>query len=315
MAELDVLYRDVDRSPYLYTLRHCARRYGVDLQLRRLDPAMLPAGASGEDWGRLLEDGEVDVIAENYWGLVSFAARCAPFSTVASAVHRWDEHLLVAPGVHAVEELSGGRFAVRDTGPQRLFPELWLTDLGLVDEVEQVLVSQHETGRWGHWKAVVSGGCHACFVSPLYAAPAFDAGLRELPWSGYAFEGGNVTLTTTEEVVARRGTAVQGLVDAAFDTHQLFHEDRATVLAIVENECADLLAEHFAIGSDTSLEQLYELLRAELAASPVPTADGIRTAQRLRARSSPELAEFNPLLMWDLSFARQAWRSRAERRT
>ena len=32
-AGLRVLYRDVDRTPYLFTLRHCARRYDLELEI------------------------------------------------------------------------------------------------------------------------------------------------------------------------------------------------------------------------------------------------------------------------------------------
>ncbi|MFC0527639.1 ABC transporter substrate-binding protein [Phytohabitans kaempferiae] len=312
MAELTVLYRDVDRAPYLYTLRHCARSYDLDVELRRVASAVPMTGAAGADWGRLLERGEVDVIAENYWGLMTYAARGVPFLTVASTAHRWRELLLVRPGVGRVEDLAGRRFAVRDTGPQALFPGLWLEDAGLAGEVEQVVVPQRETGRWGHWKRVAEGECDACFMSPLYAAPALAAGLTPIPHPGYDFEGGHVTLTTTERVVAERRPAVQALVDAAFDANELFRDERATALAIAERDCADLLGEHFDLSS-SPVAELYDLLREEIAPDPVPTPAGIGTAHRLRSRTAPELAGYNPLLMWDLSFARAARRDRATR--
>lgn len=314
MAELTVLYRDVDRAPYLYTLRHCARTYGLEIELRRVDPAVPKTGPSGAEWGRLLEHGDVDVIAENYWGLMTYAALGVPFLTVASTAHRWLELLLAAPEIGEVGTLSGRRFAVRDTGPQALFPGLWLADLGLDKDVEQVLVPQRETGRWGHWQRVADGDCAACFMSPLYAGPALAAGLTPLPHDGYDFEGAHVTLTTTEQVVAERRSAVQRLVDATFDASVLFRDDHGAAMDIIAGDCITLLAEHFDLPDMSSVERLYGLLREEVAVHPVPTAEGIRTAHRLRARTSPEMAGYNPLLMWDLSFAREASRTREERR-
>jgi hypothetical protein len=42
----------------------------------------------------------------------------------------------------------------------------------------------------------------------------------------------------------------------------------------------------------------------------VPSAEGISNAHRLQQGESPEIDRFNPLLMWDFSFAREALRAR-----
>ena len=107
---------------------------------------------------------------------------------------------------------------------------------------------------------------------------------------------------------------MQALVDAAFDANQLFRTDQTTALAIIEQECVDLLTEHFDLPDRDSVVRLYELLRDEIAPDPVPTTAGILTAHRVGMKLSPDLAAYNPLLMWELSFARAAGRSRAERR-
>ena len=58
------------------------------------------------------------------------------------------------------------------------------------------------------------------------------------------------------------------------------------------------------------LRHLYEILRDELDDPPVPTLEAVLNMRRMRLKSAPELASFNPLLMWDLSFARRALRER-----
>jgi hypothetical protein len=307
MESLRLLYRDVDRTPYLFTLRSCAERLGLKLELIRFD--MLSAttsGPTGQDWGELLLSGEVDVVGENYWGLQSYRATGSPVLCVASNTSMWTEKLIVAPGIESLGDLRGKRFALRSPGPQALLPTVWLADMGLASLVEVATYPDQEVGRWGHWKKVADGECQACFVTNIYADRALGAGLQELQYSPYPFEGGNVTLTTTEAVAERRSDAVQALVDAAFDATVAFKSDPRTVLAIMRADCAELLAENFGELEDARLGWLYEVLRDELSDSPIPTPEGISNARRIRLGTAPELEHYNPMIMWDLAFARRA---------
>lgn len=301
MATLRALYRDPDRTPYLATLHHDARARGLDVELVR---APLHGGA----WAERLESGDVDVITENYWGLQGNRALGAPFIAIAAVVDTWQEKLVVHPSIHTLDDLRGKKFAVRTPGPQALLPDLWLRDQGLAQDVQQVVYPEKETGRWGHWKHVLSGACHACFMSQLYADQPLSQGLVELAFPPYPFTGSNVTLTTTEAVIQARPSDVQALVSATFDATRTFKSDPDTVLRLMREETLPLLREDFDLPDDASVERLYQLLRDELADVPLPTGQGIANALRMRLPTEPHLAAFNPLLMWDLSFARQALR-------
>jgi hypothetical protein len=148
-------------------------------------------------------------------------------------------------------------------------------------------------------------------MTPLYAPAAVAAGLVELPYQPYSFDGGHVTLTTTEHLAAAKQPLMQTMIDSAFDASELFAARAAVVSETIRNECADSLREHFpAVPEEAELARIEDVIRAELASVPVPTADGIATAHRMRLRQSPELASFNPLAMWDLSFARRAQQDR-----
>lgn len=301
MAELKLLYRDVDRTPYLFTLRRCARQYGLDVELVRA-----PLGTPESGWGGRLEREEVDAIGENYWGLVSYRARGIPFLTLTAANSVWTEKLLAQPSVQSIEELRGKTLAVRTPGPQELFPTMWLEDMGLVQDVKQVVYSDRDVGRWGQWKKVAEGECDATFVTYIYADAPLAAGLRELPYEQFPFVGGNVTLTSSESIIARKRPDLQHLVNAAFDTNRTFKSDPDTVLRIMRDECLELLREHLNLPDDQSVEKLYSMLRDELPDVPVPSAAGIANAHRMQLATAPHLKDFNPLLMWDLSFAREA---------
>jgi ABC-type nitrate/sulfonate/bicarbonate transport system substrate-binding protein len=298
MRSLRMLYRDVDRAPYLFAMRQCARRYDLELEIVRAEV--------GGEWAERLERGDVQVIAENYWGLQSERARGLPFVTFGSAVTTWNEKLVVHPSIQSIDDLRGKRLALRTPGPQELLPKLWLHDRGLAPDVSTALYTDREVGRWGQWKKVADGECQAFFITYLYSTAPLAAGLRELPYDTYYFEGGNVTLTTTEGVIAARRQDVQDCLNAAFDATHLFKTDAATALRIMRDEALPLLQEHLEIPDDRALEQVYHLLRDELADVPVPTAAGIDNAWRMRLETAPELRDFNPLLMWDFSFAREA---------
>jgi ABC-type nitrate/sulfonate/bicarbonate transport system substrate-binding protein len=301
MSTLKVLYRDVDRTPYLFTMRHFARQYGLELELILALP--------GEPWGERLEGEIVDVIAENYWGLQRLRAKGAPFVTVGSVVNTFTEKLLATGDIHSVTDLKGKKLAIRGVihTPQALIPRMWLQDIGMDKDVEVVPVPDEEVGRWGHWKWVADGRCQACFITNIYCDEPLAAGLHEVPYDEYYFEGMNVTLTTTEHLAATKHDDVQDLVNAAFDATRAFKSNDPLVLRIMREEAWEPLKEHLDVSDEPALQNLFGMLRDELADAPVPKPEGVLNAHRV-IRDSDETRRFNPMLMWDLSFAREAAR-------
>lgn len=299
MHSLRLLYRDADRIPYLLALQQAANVRGLDLQLVR------HRQIGKEDWGEALKRGEVDAIAENYWALVRYRAAGEPFITVATAAHWLREKLLARSGITAIGDLKGKRLAVRSTGPQAWFPEVFFAQAGLAGEVEFVTIPESETGRFGLWKAVASGDCDACFVSTLYVDPPLAAGLHEIPFEPFAFEGGHIVPTTTEAFAAAHPNAVQALVDAMFDTCERFVTSDAYMLECVRLGI-DELRENLTLSSESEIVRTSNRLREEIGRLPIPTLRGIQNAFEIIVARFPDLDGFNPLLMWDLSFARKA---------
>jgi len=294
MSTIRILYRDYDRAPYLYTLRATAKRLGLELVLEKAE--------LGGRFPEFLLDGKTDFLAENYWQLQALRAKGQPLVSLATAVSTLNEKLFVHSSIRTLTDLRGKKFAVRGIGPSQLIPSLWLTDHGLAGEVETVTYSEDEVGRWGQWKKVVSGECHGTFVTNFYQDEPRNAGLRELPTEPYGFIG-NVTLTTLESFVAARREDAQKLVDAAFDASRLFKRDPAAALEICMDEPVHLLK----LGGRQQMEHTYDILRGELSDMPMPTPEGIANTRRMALIRSPELADFNPLVMWDLSFGRKAY--------
>jgi hypothetical protein len=296
---LTLLYRDVDRLPYLCALRRCAAAYGLTVELVR------HRQSGDEDWSEKLRRGEVDALAENYWGLQRLRAAGVPFVTVGSAAHVWTEWLLVRGALHAVDDLRGKRIAVRDHGPQRSLPTIVLRNLGLFDDVEQIVVEEKELGRWGVWKAVADGRCDACFMSPAYADAALAAGLRQIAVLPFAFEGGHIIPTTTEAVVGRAPQAIRALVRAMHDANGRVSSEPGWVLDVVNADCLADLREHFVLDSDADKARIVGHLVSEVGGSPLPTIAGLANALEIARAQYGGLDDFNPLEMWDMSFARE----------
>jgi ABC-type nitrate/sulfonate/bicarbonate transport system substrate-binding protein len=296
MSSLRVLYRDVDRTPYLYALRYTALKRGLDVELTQ--------APKGNRYGEFLIDGETDVLAENYWGLQSFRAAGRDFISLATAVCTLNEKLFVKSDVDHLEQLKGKRIAIRGVGPSQYIPKLWLKDHGFGVETEAVVISEKEVGRWGNWKKVIDGDCAGCFITNFYQDEPKAAGLKEFPIEPYGFIG-NVTLTTTEALAHERHADMQRLVDAAHDASRLFKQNKEKALEIIAAEPMRLMN----IDNDAELTRVYGILSDELSDRPVPSAAAISNTHRMRLQSNPELEHFNPMLMWDLSFARNAARN------
>jgi len=296
MSELRLTYRDIDRAPYLYALKHVAEKYGLTLHLNRVDLR--------GPYPEFLLDGKTDVLCENYWGLQSFRARGQRWISVATAVTNLNEVLFVHPSIAKIDDLRGKKFAIRMTGPSQLIPQLWLNDHGLSD-VEPVIYAEKDTGRWGSWKKIAGGTCHGGFITNFYQDEPRAAGLKELAIEPYGFIG-NVTLTTTEDMAKNRSGDVQSLVDAAFDATELFRKDPDAVLAIFK-ATGESLREQI---TEAELRQIFVILSGELSQYPIPSADGIHNTRRMTLFNSLDLKTYNTLAMWDLSFARTAMNRR-----
>ena len=295
--ELHALYHDVDRLPYLLLIRDHARKHGLTLHFEE------HRRNGNEDWAEVLRREETDLIAESYWRLQRYHAAGTPFVAVASAVHDWTELLLVRPGIGSAADLRGKRVAVRGTGPQVVFPRVLFRELGW--DVDLITFSEKETGRWGHWRRVVDGDCDGCFMLPLYADDALAAGLHPVAYPAFPFDGAHVTVTTTDRVLADKRPAFALLVRAMFDAAEDVRKHPAALDADVL-EAREALSEHFDVSSGARLSRLSALLREEVWETPVPTPRGIENARVLAREHYPELDDYNPLLMWDTSLAREA---------
>jgi hypothetical protein len=121
----------------------------------------------------------------------------------------------------------------------------------------------------------------------------------ELPESMAMIEG--VTLTTTTTYVNSHEEEVRSLLKALVDAIHFFRTRKRDTLDIINRTCKDLLK--FQSGEEQSV--FYENQAKSLEPKPYPTLDAVRNVFALAVKRSPEIASFNPLVMWDLHHLRE----------
>jgi hypothetical protein len=289
MAKFRILWRDADRLPYLYTLKSCVEQYGLEVEMAR---------AQGQEYADLAIRGDAEMLLENYWNLQFSRAKGEPLICVGSALSSINETIVAGPGITRLEDLNGKRLAYRDMRPTNLIDPLWARESRL--GVELVPANEREVGRWQSWRLVQSGAADAAIVSKLFADEPTKQGLTPISMGTFGFLG-SVVFTTTRQVIDSRPGDIEAFIKGAFDAAQTFKHDRAASLSIMRGAPEKLMS--FDVEGDAHLERLWEILSEEIAETPLPTAEAISNFHRMTFPEYEELKGYNPLTMWDTSFA------------
>ena len=110
-----------------------------------------------------------------------------------------------------------------------------------------------------------------------------------------------VTITTTTTYTNSHQEEINGLLRALVDAIHFFKTRRRETLEIIHEHCRDLLR----LQSDEEVACFYDNQVASLEPKPYPTLEAIRNVFALAVKTSPEIAPFNPLSMWDLHYLRE----------
>ena len=133
-----------------------------------------------EEYEACLFDGSGDILIEHLEYLYEKAAGGVEVTFFCAPVIETGMELVVRPGTRSIDELRGGRIAVRQPGRPHA-ATMRLRHMGLLDDVEVVHINDRDIGRWQQWRRVADGDCAAAWISSLYLPAALDAGLEVLP--------------------------------------------------------------------------------------------------------------------------------------
>jgi ABC-type nitrate/sulfonate/bicarbonate transport system substrate-binding protein len=269
-------------------------KHGLDMQFGSLEDKRARATAG-------LLSGELDIVSGNHHNLYARRAlQAEPFVHVAQVHNRWNQRFMVArDGINGVADLRGKRVCINklDQHPG-LNVWLYLCRNGLRVGEDVQLVEGERRGL-ERVQRVMAGHFDATFLGVVdqLRAQALGARVIELPTMPM-IEG--VTLTTTTRYVNNHPEEVTALLHALIDAIHYFKTQARGTQEIISKTCRDLLK----LDTDEEIELFYREHAKSYQPKPYPTPEAIENVFALGVKGTPEIASFNPLIMWDLHHLR-----------
>jgi len=290
MDSIQLVYRDVDRTPLLYLLADQARRHeSLDVEIRQV--------ADGHEYEQGFLAGDFDLVCEHLRFL--FPARLAghPVRVLATCQNQSSERLLARAGIESVDDLGGAVIAIRATESSRLSAMRWLKFLRLDDRVRALVIDDRDIGRWQQWRRVADGSADAVVCSPLYAPPALAAGLHPVDVPALP-ELGSLFLAALGPFIEQNEPLIRRLMRALYRAIFAVHHDPAAVLAVMAGKPAELMK----LTDEAELRLHYESLCRTLDERPLPRLEALATTMEILREGYASLAGMNPLSLWDLHY-------------
>ena len=250
-----------------------------------------------------LKNGHVDLISGNHHNLyVRNANNGEDFVHLAQATNNWTENkLVVGKGIRSVTDLRGKRVvADKLTSHAGLNIWLYLKLEGLdVDRGDVELVESRGSSE-DRWKRVLSGEFAGTFVTIPHDTRAAAAGAHVIEARAIPMIRG-VTLTTTMSFVKSHPEEIRLLTRGFVDAIHFFITRKDETLEILKEHASPILK----LQSDAEVETLYDEWAQSLERKPYPALDAISNVFKLAVRRNPEIANYNPLALWDMHFVRE----------
>ncbi|MBM4263621.1 MAG: ABC transporter substrate-binding protein [Deltaproteobacteria bacterium] len=249
-----------------------------------------------------LKNGHVDLISGNHHNLYIRNAQGEDFVHLAQATNDWTENKLVTnKPVKSVQELRG-KTVVADKLSSHAGLNIWLflKQAGLDADRGDVKLVEMRGSSEERWKKVLSGQYDATFVTLPHDERAKKAG-------GYAMDVPaipmirGVTLTTTTTFVKQHEEEIRRLIRGFVDAIHFFITRKEETLEILKENASPVLK----LETDAEVERLYDEWAAALERKPYPNVDAIANVFQLAVRRNPEIANFNPLALWNTHYVRE----------
>lgn len=250
-----------------------------------------------------LKNGHVDLISGNHHNLYARNARNGEdFVHLAQPTNNWTENkLVVGPGIYSVQDLKGKKVAAdKLTSHAGLNIWLFLKQAGLDADRGDVELVEFRGSSEERWKAVLSGAFDATFVTLPQDSRAAKAGAHVIEVAPMPMIRG-VTLTTTTSFVKSHGDEVRRLTKGLVDAIHFFITRKQDTLEILKEHATPILK----LQSDAEVERLYDEWAQSLERKPYPKLNAIANVFQLAVRRDPDIAGYNPLMLWNTHFVRE----------
>ena len=297
MAKLKVIYRSKTHAPLWIVAEKSGMWKKNDLEVDS-SPLLIREKAV-----EALKNGHVDVISGNHHNLyVRNAKNGEDFVHLAQATNNWNENkMIVANGIQSVKELKGKRVAIdKLSGHTGLNVWLFLRQEGLdLDKGEVELVDSLESPE-ERWKAVLKGDFAATFIGIPHNIRAARAGARVIEVRRMPMIRG-VTLTTTMSFVNSHEDEIRRLIRGMVEAIHFFLTKKEETLKILKRDIPSILK----LDNDGEMEAIYNEWVESLGRCPYPSPEAINNVFQLALRGNPEIADFDPMALWNTRYLRE----------
>jgi len=295
--QLRIIYRSNSHAPLWLVADKsgCWQKTGLDVDT---SPQLVREKAVES-----LKNGGVDVISGNHHNLYIRNARHGEdFVHLAQATNNWTENkLVVTPGIRSVQDLRGKKIAAdKLTSHAGLNIWLFLKQEGLDADRGDVELVELRGSTEERWKRVVGGEFAGTFVTIPHDVRAAAAGAHVITVRAMPMIRG-VTLTTTMTFVKNHPDEIRLLARGFVDAIHFFLTRRQETLEILKEYAAPILK----LESDDEVETLCDEWAQSLERKPYPKLEAIGNVFKLALRRNPEVANYNPLALWDTHFIRE----------
>ena len=297
MAKLKVIYRSKTHAPFWIVAEKSGmwEKNGLEVDS---SPLLIREKAV-----EALKNGHVDVISGNHHNLyVRNAKNGEDFVHLAQATNNWNENkMIVANGIQSVKELKGKRVAIdKLSGHTGLNVWLFLRQEGLdLDKGEVELVDSLESPE-ERWKAVLKGDFAATFIGIPHNIRAARAGARVIEVRRMPMIRG-VTLTTTMSFVNSHEDEIRRLIRGMVEAIHFFLTKKEETLKILKRDIPSILK----LDNDGEMEAIYNEWVESLGRCPYPSPEAINNVFQLALRGNPEIADFDPMALWNTRYLRE----------
>ncbi len=297
MAKLKVIYRSKTHAPFWIVAEKSGmwEKNGLEVDS---SPLLIREKAV-----EALKNGHVDVISGNHHNLyVRNAKNGEDFVHLAQATNNWNENkMVVANGIQSVKELKGKRVAIdKLSGHTGLNVWLFLRQEGLdLDKGEVELVDSLESPE-ERWKAVLKGDFAATFIGIPHNIRAARAGARVIEVRRMPMIRG-VTLTTTMSFVNSHEDEIRRLIRGMVEAIHFFLTKKEETLKILKRDIPSILN----LDNDDEMEAIYNEWVESLGRCPYPSPEAINNVFQLALRGNPEIADFDPMALWNTRYLRE----------
>jgi len=246
-----------------------------------------------------LKNGNVDLISGNHHNLYARRARNEDFVHLGQLGNLWTEnHLITKDPIRSLQDLRGKRIAV-DRWHSHAGLNVWLfmKKEGLdLDKGDYQLI-QAECSSEERWKGVLAGKFDAAFLDLPHNLRAVRAGGKEMVVRPMPMIRG-VTLTTTMAYANSHEDDIRRLIRGTVEAVHFFLTQK--------EKTKKILAQSPTLGfNEQEVSTLYDSWSGWLERKLYPTPEAIANVFALAVKLKPEIADVNPLIMWNTHYLRE----------